>query len=698
MPDDSTINFDVAEKYSYVYADEKFGKLAVTATGDAKLVDPLAWSYAETHSYVKVDPSSVGVEVPSGVTELYAKVIYAPGIGGGSGGSSSSPHTHKISDITNLNASLNSLSSSISVNSGNISSLSSYTQNEVISISNDISYLSSAIDGISFDSLISSITINSENISYLSSVIDELPLNELSGISRNAENIQILSSLFDSLPINLLSSDITVNSNRISYLSSAFDELSALYSNISFSCNCNLSTLVNENVLKIDYLSSALDELSVRIDNIKECHCDPQNIAYISGRIDDLQNQILEIQNGVQPGEPSEPDEPNDGEIGTWTGHLENFTGDYANLNGMTLKQFIYDEGHGEISGWYSSLPNEWKQNESVYYVKKQPGDSSAYNVNAWSLLSGKGNYDGFSIMLMENKCVADPTLNGDAMTIPSMPEPTGLFETQNVVWIKCNTYYDPESVDDYDATVTGTIRWHYNSEKESSSESENSPKISYLSSVIDDLSARIDNIKECHCDPQNIAYISGKIDDLQYQITEVNNDSIQSSQYILDSLSGYATKDDLDNIIIPTKVSELENDERYVPLSAVQQMIMSTVSSLNIRLAKLEATAPSGETNLGERDDELNTLEGDERVDGGDIIEYSDRVPANADDAGDDSDMALQELAEMYNQKIARLEAKIQDSVVDLGEHSDNLENLNIDERNATDSQSNGIIFGDRI
>ena len=98
MSDNNNINFSVAEKYSYVYADEKYAKLAVSAGGDAKLVDPLAWSYAETHSYVKVDPSSVGVEVPSGVEELYAKVLYIAG-GGGGGGSSSGGIT--INDVKN---------------------------------------------------------------------------------------------------------------------------------------------------------------------------------------------------------------------------------------------------------------------------------------------------------------------------------------------------------------------------------------------------------------------------------------------------------------------------------------------------------------------------------------------------------------------------------------------------------------------
>lgn len=47
-------------------------------------MDPRAWSYAETHSYVAVSPSDLGVEVPSGVEKIFAKVLYLPGGGCGS--------------------------------------------------------------------------------------------------------------------------------------------------------------------------------------------------------------------------------------------------------------------------------------------------------------------------------------------------------------------------------------------------------------------------------------------------------------------------------------------------------------------------------------------------------------------------------------------------------------------------------------
>lgn len=52
-------NFSTQEKFSYAYVDGKYAKLITQATGKATLADPLTWSYAETHSYVKVDPSSL---------------------------------------------------------------------------------------------------------------------------------------------------------------------------------------------------------------------------------------------------------------------------------------------------------------------------------------------------------------------------------------------------------------------------------------------------------------------------------------------------------------------------------------------------------------------------------------------------------------------------------------------------------------
>ena len=72
-------SFSKQEKFSYAYVDGKYAKLVVQAAGVATLADPLTWSYAETHSYVKVDPSSLGVSVPSGVEDVYAKVIYTVG-------------------------------------------------------------------------------------------------------------------------------------------------------------------------------------------------------------------------------------------------------------------------------------------------------------------------------------------------------------------------------------------------------------------------------------------------------------------------------------------------------------------------------------------------------------------------------------------------------------------------------------------
>lgn len=60
---DSSINFDKAEKFSYAYVDGKYAKIATVASAGSSVVmaDPLSWGYAETHSYVKVDPSSLGV-------------------------------------------------------------------------------------------------------------------------------------------------------------------------------------------------------------------------------------------------------------------------------------------------------------------------------------------------------------------------------------------------------------------------------------------------------------------------------------------------------------------------------------------------------------------------------------------------------------------------------------------------------------
>lgn len=77
-------NFSKQEKFSYAYVDGKYAKIITQATGAGVLADPLAWSYAETHSYVKVDPASVGVDVPSGVEDVYAKVVFNVGAGGGS--------------------------------------------------------------------------------------------------------------------------------------------------------------------------------------------------------------------------------------------------------------------------------------------------------------------------------------------------------------------------------------------------------------------------------------------------------------------------------------------------------------------------------------------------------------------------------------------------------------------------------------
>ena len=185
MSDDSTINFSKAEKYSYVYADEKFSKLAVAATGEAKLVDPLAWSYAETHSYVKVDPSSVGVEVPSGVTELYAKVIYTAGSGSSSGGSTSGYHTHQMSDVIGLSGKINSLSAAITANSNDVATLSAELEGIIIptklsDLTNDqdfvtVDAVSGMISGIDVPSVPSALSEFDNDLGFAtSSYVDEV--------------------------------------------------------------------------------------------------------------------------------------------------------------------------------------------------------------------------------------------------------------------------------------------------------------------------------------------------------------------------------------------------------------------------------------------------------------------------------------------------------------------------------------------
>ena len=52
-------NFSKQEKFSYAYVDGKYAKIVTQASGSGVLADPNTWSYAETHSYVKVDPASV---------------------------------------------------------------------------------------------------------------------------------------------------------------------------------------------------------------------------------------------------------------------------------------------------------------------------------------------------------------------------------------------------------------------------------------------------------------------------------------------------------------------------------------------------------------------------------------------------------------------------------------------------------------
>jgi len=112
MSDNKDKNFSVKETCSYAYVDGKYAKIAVAANGNAVLADPLRWSYAETHSYVKVDPSSIGVSAPSGVDDVYAKVIYLAG--GGSGGSSSQGgsqiDTSNLVTKSELSAAINSIS------------------------------------------------------------------------------------------------------------------------------------------------------------------------------------------------------------------------------------------------------------------------------------------------------------------------------------------------------------------------------------------------------------------------------------------------------------------------------------------------------------------------------------------------------------------------------------------------------------
>lgn len=59
---------------------EVFAKLAINVTGSAEAVHPMMNCYADNRSYVKVDPSAVGISDPNGINELYAKVIYIPGL------------------------------------------------------------------------------------------------------------------------------------------------------------------------------------------------------------------------------------------------------------------------------------------------------------------------------------------------------------------------------------------------------------------------------------------------------------------------------------------------------------------------------------------------------------------------------------------------------------------------------------------
>ena len=149
MSEDKPIDFDRAEKFSYAYVDGKYGKIAVTATGSAVLADPAAWSYAETHSYVKVDPSSVSVSVPSGVSELYAKVIYVQGGGNDGGGSSSGGIT--LNDVTNYLNSNNYVKSSYVD-----SAISSITiPSNISELNNDSNFITSSY----VDSVVSSISI-----------------------------------------------------------------------------------------------------------------------------------------------------------------------------------------------------------------------------------------------------------------------------------------------------------------------------------------------------------------------------------------------------------------------------------------------------------------------------------------------------------------------------------------------------------
>lgn len=99
MSDD--INFTKAETNSYARIDDdKYAKIATivsSSKGTPTLIGPYEWSYAETHSYVKLDPKDIDIEVPSGVTDIYAKVLFlvkgeTPG---GSQGSSSTSFDEK---------------------------------------------------------------------------------------------------------------------------------------------------------------------------------------------------------------------------------------------------------------------------------------------------------------------------------------------------------------------------------------------------------------------------------------------------------------------------------------------------------------------------------------------------------------------------------------------------------------------------
>lgn len=158
------INFSKAEKFSYAYVDDKYAKIAVIASaGSPTLVDPRAWSYAETHSYVEVDPAELGVTVPEGVEKIYAKVLYVAGGGGSSSGGSGGGITVEKDPI------FKSVSGSFATKS----ELSSY-----ITITAANQAISQAVDAIVITDSFKDLSGSYATKDYVNTAVGNISLNE----------------------------------------------------------------------------------------------------------------------------------------------------------------------------------------------------------------------------------------------------------------------------------------------------------------------------------------------------------------------------------------------------------------------------------------------------------------------------------------------------------------------------------------